>query len=103
MNRHWDFFDNFFAESHKSLTKGLIFLGTCLVLFAFLIFMYPSLNGFIFAGFIMAGGIFALILGYRVWKFKARIETYSPSFPAFKPVRYNAPSGYYRKRTFIIR
>jgi len=57
---HKDIFD----EGYKSLQKGILLFGGSLVALAILIFMFPALIGFIFAGFILFIGAVVLAVGW---------------------------------------
>ena len=74
------FSDRIFAQGHKTLTWGTFVFGGTLFLLAVLIFAYPALIAYFFAGIILLAGIVTLTVAWKLWWFRenvSRIEQWS--------------------------
>lgn len=94
MNYNNPFSDRVFSRGHKILTWGTFFLGGTLFLVAVLIFSYPALIAYFFAGVILLAGISVLAVAWKLWQFRekaSRIEQW--------PVDNN--SGYRTRTTYF--
>jgi hypothetical protein len=88
-----------FEEGYKSLQRGFLVFGGSL---AILIFMFPALIGYIFAGFILLAGTAILAVGWKVWRFKKHLGS---SEEWSKPVTasFNTEGPHYtRRRIFVV-
>ena len=80
MNYNSPFSDRNFSQGHKTLTWGTFFFGGTLFLLAVLIFAYPALIAYFFAGIILLAGIVTLTVAWKLWWFRenvSRIEQWS--------------------------
>lgn len=68
------FSSSFFSQSHKTITWGTFVLGGALFLLAVLIFAYPTLIAYFFAGVILLAGITALVVAWKLWRFRENIS-----------------------------
>jgi hypothetical protein len=68
------FSDRIFSQSHKTLTWGTFVFGGTLFLLALLIFAYPALIAYFFAGIILLGGITALTVAWKLWRFRENVS-----------------------------
>ncbi len=71
------FSDRIFSQGHKTLTWGTFVFGGALFLLAVLIFAYPALIAYFFAGIIILAGVTALAVAWKLWRFRenfSRIE-----------------------------
>ena len=85
------FSERFFSQSHKKLTWGTFIFGGALFLLAIVIFAYPALIAYFFAGVILLTGISALTASWKLWRFSKDIS---------RIVQWENNSGY---RTHTIR
>jgi hypothetical protein len=91
-----------FEEGYKSLQRGLLIFGGSLVALAILIFMFPALIGFIFAGFILFIGATVLAVGWKVWRFKKHLGSSEEwSKPVTASFRTDGPH-YTRRRIIVV-
>ena len=77
-NNH--FSNSFFSQSHKTLTWGTFVFGGTLLLLAVLIFAYPALIAYFFAGAILLAGTLILSVAWKLWQFRknvSRLENWS--------------------------
>mgnify|MGYP003976002235 FL=1 len=80
MNYNSPFSDRNFSQGHKTLTWGTFVFGGTLFLLAVLIFAYPALIAYFFAGIILLAGIVTLTVAWKLWWFRenvSRIEQWS--------------------------
>ena len=80
MNYNNPFSDSNFSQGHKTLTWGTFVFGGTLFLLAVLIFAYPALIAYFFAGIILLAGIVTLTVAWKLWWFRenvSRIEQWS--------------------------
>ena len=80
MNYNNPFSDRTFSQGHKTLTWGTFVFGGNLFLLAVLIFAYPALIAYFFAGIILLAGIVTLTVAWKLWWFRenvSRIEQWS--------------------------
>jgi hypothetical protein len=68
------FSERFFSQSHKTLTWGTFIFGGALFLLAIVIFAYPALIAYFFAGVILLTGISALATSWKLWRFSKDIS-----------------------------
>jgi len=85
------FSERFFSQSHKTLTWGTFIFGGALFLLAIVIFAYPTLIAYFFAGVILLTGISALTASWNLWRFSKDIS---------RIIQWENNSGY---RTHTIR
>ena len=91
-----------FDEGYKSLQKGILLFGGSLVALAILIFIFPALIGFIFAGFILFAGAAVLAVGWKVWRFKKHLgNSEEGSKPVTASFRTDGPH-YTRRRIIVV-
>jgi hypothetical protein len=67
------FSDSFFPQSHKTAICGAFFFGGVLFLLAVLIFTYPVLIAYFFAGIILLAGVSAFALACRLWRCREKV------------------------------
>ncbi len=91
-----------FEEGYKSLQRGLWVFGGSLVVLAVLIFMFPALIGYIFAAFILFAGTAILAVGWKVWRFKKRLESSGKEPEPFKASFRTEGPHYSRRRIFVV-
>ena len=91
-----------FEEGYKSLQRGLLIFGGSLVALAILIFMFPALIGFIFAGFILFFGAVILAVGWKVWRFKKHLEGSGEEPKPFKASFRTEGPRYSHRRIFVV-
>jgi uncharacterized membrane protein HdeD (DUF308 family) len=70
MNYNNPFSDRTFSQGHKTLTWGTFVFGGNLFLLAVLIFAYPALIAYFFAGIILLAGIVTLTVAWKLWRFR---------------------------------
>ena len=92
------FSERFFSQSHKTLTWGTFIFGGALFLLAIVIFAYPALIAYFFAGVILLTGISVLTASWKLWRFSKEISSINQGDE--KPVDNN--SGY-RTYTTLFR
>ena len=85
------FSERFFSQSHKTLTWGTFIFGGALFLLAIVIFAYPALIAYFFAGVILLTGISVLTTSWKLWRFSKDIS---------RIIQWENNSGY---RTHTIR
>ena len=85
------FSERFFSQSHKTLTWGTFIFGGALFLLAIVIFAYPALIAYFFAGVILLTGISVLTASWKLWRFSKDIS---------RIIQWENNSGY---RTHTIR
>jgi hypothetical protein len=68
------FSERFFSQSHKTLTWGTFIFGGALFLLAIVIFAYPALIAYFFAGVILLTGISVLAVFWKLWRFSKDIS-----------------------------
>jgi hypothetical protein len=91
-----------FEEGYKSLQRGFLIFGGSLVALAILIFMFPALIGYIFAGFILLAGTAILAVGWKVWRFKKHLGSSEEwSKPVTASFKTEGPH-YTRRRIFVV-
>jgi hypothetical protein len=91
-----------FEEGYKSLQRGFLVFGGSLVALAILIFMFPALIGYIFAGFILLAGTAILAVGWKVWRFKKHLGSSEEwSIPVTASFKTEGPH-YTRRRIFVV-
>lgn len=91
-----------FEEGYKSLQRGLLIFGASLVTLAVLIFVFPALIGYIFAGFILFVGTGVLVVGWKVWRFKKHLESSGQEPNPFKASFRTEGPHYTRRRIFVV-
>ena len=64
-----NFPESFFKKGHSNLTWGTVLLGSVLFFLAIFIFAYPALIAYFIATIILFAGLFALIIGWKLWQF----------------------------------
>ena len=74
MNYNNPFSDRNFSQGHKTLTWGTFVFGGTLFLLAVLIFAYPALIAYFFAGAILLTGISVLAASLKLWRFSKDIS-----------------------------
>ena len=74
MNYNSPFSDRNFSQGHKTLTWGTFFFGGTLFLLAVLIFAYPALIAYFFAGIILLAGIVTLTVAWKLWWFSEKVS-----------------------------
>ena len=94
MFSHWKNSDDLFTRSYQSLTLGIFYAGSFLILLATLFFVFPALIGILFAAFILLFGIFTLYLGYKFWRLNdlalrpCKVETRYTAYEPWSRRRY---------------
>ena len=91
-----------FEEGYKSLQRGLWLFGGSLVALAILIFTYPALIGYIFAGFILFAGAAILAIGWKVWRFKKHLSDSGEGPKPFKASFRTEGPRYTHRRIFLV-
>lgn len=91
-----------FEEGYKSLQRGLLVFGGSLVVLAILIFMFPALIGYIFAGFILFFGAAILAVGWKVWRFKKHLSESEEGPKPFKASFRTEGPHYTHRRIFLV-
>ena len=74
MNYNNPFSDRNFSQGHKTLTWGTFVFGGTLFLLAVLIFAYPALIAYFFAGIILLAGIVTLTVAWKLWWFRENVS-----------------------------
>ena len=74
MNYNNLFSDRNFSQGHKTLTWGTFVFSGTLFLLAILIFTYPTLIAYFFAGIILLAGILTLTVAWKLWWFRENIS-----------------------------
>ena len=74
MNYNNLFSDRTFSQGHKTLTWGTFVFGGTLFLLAVLIFAYPALIAYFFAGIILLAGIVTLNVAWKLWWFRENVS-----------------------------
>ena len=74
MNYNNLFSDRNFFQGHKTLTWGTFVFSGTLFLLAVLIFTYPTLIAYFFAGIILLAGILTLTVAWKRWWFRENIS-----------------------------
>ena len=74
MNYNNPFSDKNFSQGHKTLTWGTFVFGGTLFLLAVLIFAYPALIAYFFAGIIFLAGILTLTGACKLWWFRENVS-----------------------------
>ena len=92
---HNPFSENFFSHSHKTLTWGTFAFGGSLFILAVLIFAYPALIAYFFAGVILLAGITALVLAWKLWRFRENISHFE-DWPDDNNRRFRRRVTYFR-------
>ena len=91
-----------FEEGYKSLQRGLLIFGGSLVALAILIFLFPALIGFIFAGFILFIGAVFLTVGWKIWRFKRQLDSSGEGPRPFKASFRTEGPHYTHRRIFVV-
>jgi hypothetical protein len=90
------FSERIFPQGHKTLTYGTFVFGGILFLLAVLIFAYPALIAYFFAGIILVAGISVLTMAWKLWRIQkniSRLEQWE------KPVNFD--NGYRTRITYF--
>ncbi len=95
MNYYNPFLDRTFSQGHKTLTWGTFFFGGTLFLLAVLIFAYPALIAYFFAGVILLAGVTALAVAWKLWRFRENISRIE-QWPVDNNDRYRTRVTYFR-------
>ena len=95
MNYNNPFSDRTFSQGHKTLTWGTFVFGGTLFLLAVLIFTYPALIAYFFAGIILLAGITALTVAWKLWQFRENISRIEQR-PVDNIGRYQTRTTYFR-------
>tara|TARA_B100000686_G_C16171168_1_gene656348 strand:- start:86 stop:388 length:303 start_codon:yes stop_codon:yes gene_type:complete len=66
--------ERFFSKSHKTLTWGTFIFGGALFLLAVIIFAYPVLITYFFAGLILLTGVSMLTASWKLWQSSKNIS-----------------------------
>jgi hypothetical protein len=74
MNYNNPFSDRNFFQGHKTRTWETFVFGGTLFLLAALIFAYPALIAYFFAGIILLAGILTLTVAWKLWWFRENIS-----------------------------
>ena len=74
MNYNNPFSDRNFSQSHKTLAWGTFVFGGTLFLIAVIIFAYPALIAYFFAGIILLAGIVTLTVAWKLWSFRENVS-----------------------------
>ena len=74
MNYNNPFSDRNFFQGHKTLTWGTFVFSGTLFLLAVVIFTYPTLIAYFFAGIILLAGILTLTVAWKLWWFRENIS-----------------------------
>jgi hypothetical protein len=74
MNYNNPFSDRNFFQGHKTRTWETFVFGGTLFLLAALIFAYPTLIAYFFAGIILLAGILTLTVAWKLWWFRENIS-----------------------------
>jgi len=74
MHYNNNFPESFFKKGHSNLTWGTVLLGSVLFFLAIFIFVYPALIAYFIATIILFAGLFALVIGWKLWKFRNTIN-----------------------------
>ena len=69
-----NFPESFFKKGHSNLTWGTVLLGSVLFFLAIFIFVYPALIAYFIATIILFAGLFALVIGWKLWQFRNAIK-----------------------------
>ena len=69
-----NFPESFFKKGHSNLTWGTVLLGSVLFFLAIFIFAYPALIAYFIATIILFVGLFALVIGWKLWQFRNEIN-----------------------------
>ena len=91
-----------FEEGYKSLQKGILIFGGSLVALAIMIFIFPALIGYMFAGFILFFGAAILAVGWKVWRFKKHLSDSSEGPKPFKASFRTEGPHYTHRRIFVV-
>ncbi|MZH03541.1 MAG: hypothetical protein F3745_09160 [Nitrospinae bacterium] len=92
------FSNSFFSESHKTITWGTFVFGGTLFLLAVLIFAYPALIAYFFAGMILLAGVTALAIAWKLWRFRESVSRIE-QWPTENNSRYRSRVTYFRWHT----
>ena len=68
------FSERFFSQRHKALTWGTFTFAGALFLLAIIIFAYPALIAYFFAGAILLTAISVLATSLKLWRFSKDIS-----------------------------
>lgn len=91
-----------FEEGYKSLQWGLWLFGGSLVALAILIFVFPALIGYMFAGFILFFGAVILAVGWKMWRFKKHLSESGEGSKPFKASFRTEGPHYTHRRIFVV-
>ena len=98
-NRRFTPYDSLF-EGQRTFSKSLLLLGAALMALAALIFMFPELIAFLFAGFILFAGVSILLAGARAYRSKQWTAESPLPYASFEERR---TPRYRRTFTYIVR
>jgi hypothetical protein len=73
MNYNNLFSDRNFSKVHKTRTWGTFVFSGTLFLLAVLIFAYPTLIAYFFAGIILLAGTLTLTVAWKLWWFRENV------------------------------
>ena len=68
------FSERIFFQGHKTLTYGTFVFGGILFLLAVVIFAYPALIAYFFAGIILVAGISVLTVAWKLWRIQKNVS-----------------------------
>ena len=91
--------NSFLTKSHRTLTWGIVFLGTVLFLIALLIFAYPALIAYFIAAVILFAGFSALAIGWKLWRLRNKITKIEKI--DYDPFFYRIPETHHSYFTYI--
>ena len=84
-----DFSNSLFTKGHRTITLGTVLTGAILFSLSILIFVYPTLIAYFIATVILFTGLSALLVGWKLWKFKNKIAEFDKLDD--EPFHYHSP------------
>jgi Ca2+/Na+ antiporter len=84
-----DFSNSLFRKGHRTITLGTVISGAILFFIGISIFAYPALIAYFVATVILFTGLSALLVGWKLWKFRKEMAEFE-KFGA-EPSQYRSP------------
>ena len=91
-----NFSNSLFTKDHRTITLGTVLSGAILFSLGILIFAYPTLIAYFIATVILFAGLSALLVGWKLWKFRNEIAEFDKLDD--EPFHYRSPG---MRRSYI--
>jgi hypothetical protein len=89
------FSERFLSQNHKTVTWSTFIFGGVLFFLALIIFAYPALIAYFFAGVILLTGVSVLAASWKLWRFSKDISRVHQWDTVHKKSRYQTHTTHF--------